>query len=469
VSAVRAIESVRERPPGVPTPVARLEALCDPGTFSPIRTAVTSTRMGAKAEAGDGVVAGAGRVAGRPVFCYAQDAAFAGGSLGEAHADTICRTLELAGRSRSPVVAFIASGGARMQEGLHAMGGYGRIFKATVQLSGVVPQISVVVGTSAGGGAYSPALTDFVVMTEAATMFLTGPAVVREVLGEDLSAAELGGPRVHELNGVTHLVASDDVEAAALARRLLTFLPAAGELPPPAPSLAPSLADPGAVVPSEPRQVYDVRQALEGIVDAGSLLELSPRWAKNMVCGLARLEGRAVGVVANQPKFLGGVIDAEGSEKAARFVATCDRFGLPLLVFADTPGFMPGGRQERAGVIRYGADLLRAFAAAKVPKLTVVLRKAYGGAYITMNSKGLGADLVFAWPGAELGIMGAKQAVGVIHRRESDERRSVLADAYAEEHLGAEAAARDGFVDEIVAPAETRSRLAWALDALAGS
>jgi acetyl-CoA carboxylase carboxyltransferase component len=461
-SALRAIESVRERA----TPTSRLEALCDPGSFAPIRTAVTSTRMGAKAVAGDGVIAGAGRVAGRQVFCYAQDAAFAGGSLGAAHADTICRTLELAARSRSPVVSFVASGGARMQEGLHAMGGYGRIFRATVQLSGVVPQISVVVGTSAGGGAYSPALTDFVVMTEAATMFLTGPGVVREVLGEDLSAAELGGPRVHELNGVTDLVAPDDAEAAMLARRLLTFLPAAGEQPPPAPSLPPRLEDPGAVVPEESRQVYDVRLALEGIVDAGSLLELSPRWARNMVCGLARLEGRAVGVVANQPKYLGGVIDAEGSEKAARFVSTCDRFGLPLLVFADTPGFMPGGRQERTGVIRYGADLLRAFAAAGVPKLTVVLRKAYGGAYITMNSKGLGADLVFAWPGAELGIMGANQAVGVIHRRESDERRAVLADAYAEEHLGAESAARDGFVDEIVVPAETRGRLAWALDAL---
>jgi acetyl-CoA carboxylase carboxyltransferase component len=239
-------------------------------------------------------------------------------------------------------------------------------------------------------------------------------------------------------------------------------------MPPPAPSLPPRIEDPGAVVPAEPRQVYDVRRALEGILDAGSLLELSPRWAKNMVCGLARLEGRAVGVVANQPKFLGGVIDAAGSEKAARFVATCDRFGLPLLVFADTPGFMPGGRQEAAGVIRYGADLLRAFAAARVPKLTVVLRKAYGGAYITMNSKGLGADLVFAWPQAELGIMGAKQAVGVIHRRESDERRAELADEYAEEHLGAATAARDGFVDEIVEPVDTRPRLAWSLEALCG-
>jgi acetyl-CoA carboxylase carboxyltransferase component len=465
LSALASIESVREHP----TPASRLEALCDPGTFAPIRTAVTSTRMGEKAVAGDGVIAGAGRVAGRPVFAYAQDAAFAGGSLGAAHADTICRTLELAGRSRSPVVAFIASGGARMQEGLHAMAGYGRIFKATVELSGIVPQISVVVGTSAGGGAYSPALTDFVVMTEAATMFLTGPGVVREVLGEDVSAADLGGPRVHEANGVCQLVAPDDAEAADLARRLLTFLPASGELPPPAPSLPPRVEDPGQVVPTEPRQVYDVRRALEGILDAGSLLELSPRWARNMVCGLGRLEGRAVGVVANQPKFLGGVIDAEGSEKAARFVATCDRFGLPLLVFADTPGFMPGARQEHEGVIRYGADLLRAFAAAKVPKLTVVLRKAYGGAYITMNSKGLGADLVFAWPTAELGIMGAKQAVGVIHRRESEERRAELADAYATEHLSAETAARDGFVDEIVEPAETRGRLAWALDALAGS
>jgi methylmalonyl-CoA decarboxylase subunit alpha len=312
-------------------------------------------------------------------------------------------------------------------------------------------------------------------MTEDAAMFLTGPGVVREALGEEIDAARLGGPHVHDRNGVCHLVESDEAAAAVRVRELLSYLPGAvGHTPPRAVSLDPSAADPGAFVPAASRSAYDVRDALNGIVDRESLLELCPRWARNMVTALARLDGRPVGIVANQPRYLGGVLDAEGSEKAARFVGFCNAFGLPLIAIVDTPGFMPGSKQEQAGVIRHGASLVRAFAAARVPKLTVVLRKSYGGAYITMNSRDLGADLVLAWPDAELGIMSARAAVGIVNRRElrvapnANAERDRLADAYAREHLLAESAAAEGFVDEIVEPRETRDRLAWALRSFAG-
>jgi methylmalonyl-CoA decarboxylase subunit alpha len=284
---------------------------------------------------------------------------------------------------------------------------------------------------------------------------------------------------VHERNGVCHLVEADEVAAAARVRSLLAYLPSSSDnLPPRIQSADPELADPGAVVPTEQRRTYDVREVLRGVVDAGSVVELCPRWARNVVTALARIDGRPVGIVANQPRYLAGVLDAEGSEKAARFVGFCDSFGLPLIAFVDTPGFMPGSRQEQAGVIRYGASLVRAFAAARVPKLTVVLRKSYGGAYITMNSRDLGADLVLAWPDAELGIMSARAAVGIVNRRqiaavggdqaEVEAERARLADAYAEQHLRASAAAAAGFVDEIIDPAHTRARLAGALLTLAG-
>jgi acetyl-CoA carboxylase carboxyltransferase component len=311
-------------------------------------------------------------------------------------------------------------------------------------------------------------------MTQDAAMFLTGPGVVREALGEEIDAAGLGGPQVHDRNGVCHLVEPDEAAAALRVRELLSYLPsAAGQSPPRGIPTPPAIPDPGAVVPSEPRAAYDVREALGAIVDRESLLELRPRWARNTVTALARLDGRPVGIVANQPRYLGGVLDAEGSEKAAQFVNFCNSFGVPLIAVVDTPGFMPGSKQEKAGVIRHGASLVRAFAAARVPKLTVVLRKCYGGAYITMNSRDLGADLVLAWPDAELGIMGARAAVGVVNRRElhaaddPEAERDRLADLYAEQHLRAEAAATEGFVDEIIEPAETRDRLAWALHSFA--
>jgi acetyl-CoA carboxylase carboxyltransferase component len=457
------------------TPLARLEALCDPGSVQLLRTRVSSPKLGDRAMPGDGVVGATGLVGGRPIACYAEDGTYFGGSLGERHADTIIRVMQTAARARVPVVGFVESGGARMQEGSAALAGYGRIFRQTVALNGVVPQISIVSGASAGGGAYSPALTDVIVMTDDAAMFLTGPGVVREALGEDVTAAALGGPRVHERNGVCHLVERDEAAAAHKVRSLLGYLPSsAGEPMPRAAAVEPSLADPGDVVPLESRKAYDVRAALAGIVDADSIVELCPRWARNVVTAVARLDGRPVGIVANQPRYLGGVLDAEASEKAARFVGFCDSFGLPLIVLVDTPGFMPGTRQEQAGVIRHGASLVRAFAGARVPKVTVVLRKSYGGAYITMNSRDLGSDLVLAWPQAELGIMSARAAVGIVHRRElrvagdPEAERERLATAYAAEHLHAEAAASAGFVDEIVEPSETRQRLAWALRTLAG-
>jgi acetyl-CoA carboxylase carboxyltransferase component len=455
-------------------PRERLEELCDPGSFAPLRTAVTSPHLDSPAGAGDGVVAGAGRVGGRPIFCYAQDPAFMGGSLGVAHADSIVRVMELASRAGAPVIGLIESGGARLQEGHGALSGYGRIFRASVALSKRAPQISIVTGVSAGGGAYSPALTDFVVMTEEARMFLTGPQIVHEALGERVSMEDLGGPRVHSQNGVCDLVAADSTEATSLTRLLLAFLPQRfddGAAPLAQPTPPPAIA-PDGPVPVQARKVYDVRHVADAIVDEGSMLELSRSWARNMVTAFARIDGRAVGVLANQPRRLGGVIDAVAAEKAAIFVQACDRFGLPLVVLVDTPGFMPGTRQEAGGVIRHGASLLRAFAAARVPKVTLILRKAYGGAVITMNSKDLGADLVFAWPQAEIGIMAARQAVGIVHRRDlatvehRDTALAELAAGYADEHLRAEAAAASGFVDEVIEPWQTRERLAWALASL---
>jgi acetyl-CoA carboxylase carboxyltransferase component len=464
------------RPDTVLTPVERLDVLCDPGSLQVIRTEVQSDRLGAKAAPGDGVVGGAGMVDGRPVFCYAQDPSFVGGSLGEAHANTIVRVLELAARAKAPVVGFVSSRGARMQEGVAALGGYGRVFARTVALSGKVPQISIITGLSAGGGAYSPALTDWVVMTDESSMFLTGPGVVREVLGEDVTANELGGTRVHQKNGVCHFVEPTSVEAGLLARDLLGYLPSHRDGSPPNRAARPAPGgDPGAHVPMQARRVYDVRHVIECLTDNGELLEVSAGWARNLVTGFARIDGRSVGIIANQPRYLGGVLDAASSQKGARFVSKCNAFGIPLVVLVDTPGYMPGTKQESAGVIRFGASLVHAFAEATVPKITVILRKSFGGAFITMNSKDLGADCVYAWPQAEIGVMGAKPAVGIVHRRElaaaddPDSTRDRLAAEYAENHLRPEVAVRAGFVDELITPMETRSRLAWSLRTLGGA
>jgi acetyl-CoA carboxylase carboxyltransferase component len=451
----------------------RLEVLCDPHTFRAIRSRATPRRASGRSRPGDGVIAGSGCIDGRPVFCYAQDSTLLGGSLGEAHAESILRVMRLAAESRVPLIACIESAGARMHEGVAALAGYGRIFREHVRMSGEVPQISVITGHAAGGGSYAPALTDFVVMTDNATMFLTGPAIVHEVMREDVSAAELGGARVHARNGVCQFVAPNDVEALECAREIVGYLPQSrGDIPPARPAVPQEVVDPSEHVPPDARSVYDMRRVVRAIVDSGELLEISPRWAANMICAFARIEGRSVGVIANQPKHLGGVMDADCSEKAARFVSTCDRFGVPLVVLVDTPGFLPGTRQESAGVIRHGAGLLRAFAQASVPRMTVILRKAYGGAYITMNSRDLGAHLSFAWPSAEIGVMGARQAVKIINRRELAAAEDVealhnrLAESYAAEHLRVDVAAADGFVDEVIEPTATRDRLATALHAL---
>jgi acetyl-CoA carboxylase carboxyltransferase component len=463
-----------ERPDESLQPLERLEVLADPGSLQLVRTQVRSRRMGERARAGDGVLAASARVDGRQLFCYAQDASFAGGSLGEAHAQTIIELLRLAGRARVPVIGFVESAGARMQEGLAALSGYGAIFREHVRLSGVVPQISIVCGPAAGGSSYGPALNDFVIMTGRASMFLTGPGVVAEVTGEDVDMASLGGPRVHERNGVCHFTAPTEVDGALMARDLLDYLPQhAGVAPQRWPNVDPPGHAPDRAVPAAGRKVYDMRHVAGALVDGGRLMEVSPRWSRNVVCAFARLDGRSIGIVANQPKHLGGVLDASASEKAARFVRTCNSFGLPLLVLVDTPGFLPGSRQEQDAVIRHGAKLVHAFAEASVPSVTVLVRKAFGGAFIAMNSKALGADYVFAWPGAEVGVMGAEQAVGILGRREiaaaedPAAHRRRLAAAYSSEHLQVASASADGFVDETIAPDSTRARVAACLETLA--
>ena len=454
----------------------RLEALCDEGSLQCMRSEVRSTRMGDRTSPNDGVIGATGLVGGRPVACYAQDPSYIGGSLGEVQAETICRVLRTAGRARMPVVSFIESAGARLQEGVAALAGYARIFNENVALSGQVPQISVICGASAGGGSYSPALTDFVVMTQQASMFLTGPSVVKEVMGEDVDATELGGVKIHDRNGVCQLNADSDIEAVWLVRELLDHLPQhAAEPPRHMPVLAPAEGPSDRAVPDAKRKVYDVRDVVRTLVDGGRLLEISPRWARNMLTGFARLDGRVVGIVANQPRYLGGVLDANAATKGARFVRTCDLYGIPLVVLVDTPGFLPGTSQEKLGVIRHGAKLVHAFAAATVPRVTVVLRKAFGGAFIAMNSRELGADLVLAWPQAQLGVMGGPQAVDLVHRRaiaaadDPVSERARLAEEYERDSLTAEAAAREGVVDEIVEPAYTRVRLAAALRVLDGA
>jgi acetyl-CoA carboxylase carboxyltransferase component len=434
---------------------ARLELLFDSGSFRPTRSMV-----------GDGVLAGSGRVNGRVVCAWAQDGSFKGGSLGTRGGETIARTIQRAAGLGVPVVGFPHSGGARLQEGVAALHAYSAIFRA--QALATVPQISVIGGPCAGGAAYSPALGDITVMAGSdAKMFLTGPAVVEKVTREKVTALELGGAKVHGRNGVAHLFADHDVHASELVRTTLAHLPSqAGGALPLHPPTDPAAGDPGEVLPGREREVYDIRDVAARIVDGGELLELGPRWARNLVVGFARVEGAPVGVIANQPKHLGGCLDAESSQKGAWFVDLCNRFGVPLLVLVDTPGFLPGVAQEQAGVIRHGASLLRAFGQATVPRITVTVRAAYGGAHIVMNSRDLGADLTMAWPHAKIGVMGPQQAVEGVNRREiaAGADAAALADAYAAEHLPVRVAAERGFVEEIIAPGETRQRIAFALE-----
>ncbi|MBA2575099.1 MAG: acyl-CoA carboxylase subunit beta [Euzebyaceae bacterium] len=457
--------------------LARVKALTDDGTFtefgSQARHHVHAFDMQRKRPAGDGVVTGVGRVHGRPVALFSQDPTALGGSLGETHASKIARMLDHAARARCPIVGLLDSGGARIQEGVAALDGYGEIFRRNVQCSGRIPQVSVVLGPCAGGAVYSPALTDVVIMQRGkAHMFVTGPRVVKAVTFEDVSLADLGGADVHaQASGVAHLVADTAEESLDLARRVLGFLPGSCWERPPTYAPGDPLPMPeGGGIPDDHRMPYDVRLVIGGVVDAGSFLELHERFAPNIVVGFARIDGQAVGVVANQPLVLAGCLDIDASEKAARFVRMCDAFGLPLVTLVDVPGFLPGTGQEASGIIRKGAKLLYAYAEATVPRVTVVLRKAFGGAYIVMNSKSLGADAAFSWPGAELAVMGAEGAVDVIYRRDLEadpSRRDELVARYRAEAMAPHIPAERMSIDEVIAPGQTRDVVAATLRSLA--
>jgi acetyl-CoA carboxylase carboxyltransferase component len=456
---------------------ARIDALVDAGSFLELGAdrhhRAGSFGLDRRRPAGDGVVTGTGSVATRPAYVYAQDRGVLGGSLGEAHADKIARTVDAARRGGAPVVGINDSGGARIQEGVAALDGYGQVFRANVRASGRVPQIALILGPCAGGAVYSPALMDLVIMRRDAYMFLTGPRVVKAVTYEEVDALGLGGPDVHVArSGCAHFVVDDDAGAFELVRDLLSYLPASCDVrPPTATPAVPEDVDLAAVVPEDGRQPYDVRDVIHGIVDGGRFLEVQAAWARNIVIGFARIDGATVGVVANQADWLAGCLDLSASEKGARFVRFCDAFGIPLVVLADVPGFLPGTAQESGGVIRKGAKLLHAFASATVPRVTVVLRKAFGGAYIVMNSRSLGADAVLAWPTTELAVMGAEGAVDVIFRRQIAADPSVrdeLIAEYRRDAMAVDLAAERGSVDAIIAPGETRDALATLLRGLAG-
>ncbi len=447
---------------------ARLRRLLDDGSFVELgahrQHRASTFGLEFKRPDGDGVVAGTGSLDGRPVNVYAQDRTVMGGSLGEAHADKIARTLAAAVKGGTPVIGINDSGGARIQEGVAALDGYGAVFSGNVAASGRVPQIAVIMGPCAGGAVYSPALMDFTIMTDEAYMFLTGPRVVKAVTGEDVDSRSLGGPEVHsERSGVAHFVAADEDEAFGIVRELLSYLPSSADDPVPVvPAVPAPEVDLASLVPDDERQPYDVRDLIRGIVDGGGFLEVHAHWAKNVVVGFSRVDGRTVGVIANQAKWLVGVLDATAAEKAARFVRFCDAFGIPMLVLVDVPGFLPGTSQEHGGVIRRGAKLLHAFTNSTVPRVSVVLRKAFGGAYIVMNSRSIGADAVLAWPGAQLAVMGAEGAADIIFRRRLDEHpeeRDDLIAQYKRDAMAVDVAARRGSIDAIIDPGDTRRAL----------
>jgi acetyl-CoA carboxylase carboxyltransferase component len=428
---------------------------------------------------GDGVITGYGTVDGRKVFVFSQDFTVFGGSLGEVNAQKICKIMDLALSTGAPVVGINDSGGARIQEGAASLAGYGYIFERNVRASGVIPQISLVLGPCAGGAVYSPAMTDFIFMTkETSHMFITGPEVIKTVTGEEVTFEELGGAMTHATrSGVASFVAPDEEDCLAQVRYLLSFLPANNLEDPP---VYASADDPGRLdeglshlVPDSARAPYDMHEVIRRVVDDGDFLEVFPLWANNIVIGFARLDGRTVGVVANQPKVLAGTLDIESSEKAARFVRFCDAFNIPLLTFVDVPGFLPGTNQEYGGIIRHGAKLLYAFAEATVPRMTVITRKAYGGAYLVMNSKHLRADVSFAWPTAEIAVMGPEGAVNIVFKKEIEKakdpvaRRAELIAEYQRKFATPYWAAERGYVDDVIDPAETRPRLVKALRMLA--
>jgi propionyl-CoA carboxylase beta chain len=472
----------RQHDRGKRTARERVEALVDENSFVEFdRFVVHRTNafgLDEKEFLGDGVVTGRATIDGRQIFLFSQDFTVLGGSLGEAFAEKICKVMDLAVHTGSPLIGINDSGGARIQEGVVSLGGYAEIFWRNVQASGVIPQISLIAGPCAGGAVYSPAITDFILMTEKISqMFITGPEIIKTVTGEEVSFEELGGAATHATrSGVAHLVATDETNLCDLTRALFSFIPQNNRESPPAfdcdddPNRSVGALDD--VVPDSPNKPYDMHEVIDGVVDYGDFLEIAPLYAPNIICGFGRIDGHTVGIVGNQPNVLAGVLDTRSSVKAARFVRFCDAFNIPLVTFVDVPGFLPGTDQEYGGIILHGAKLLYAFAEATVPKITIITRKAYGGAYDVMASKHIRADVNLAWPTAEIAVMGAESAVKTIFRREiaaaADKagKMQELIDEYTERFANPYIAAQRGYVDDVIEAHQTRSAIAGALEML---
>jgi propionyl-CoA carboxylase beta chain len=452
----------------------RIHFLLDPGSFEEIGMLVThrSHDFGMQNQVipGDGVITGYGTIHGRLVYVYAQDFTVFGGSLSETHAEKICKIMDMAMKNGAPLIGLNDSGGARIQEGVNSLGGYADIFYRNVMASGVVPQISAIMGPCAGGAVYSPAITDFIMMVEDTSyMFVTGPSVVKTVTNESVSAEELGGAMTHAVkSGVTHFTASNGLECIAMIKRLLSYLPQNCEDTPPRLPYEPGDEErPGLrmIIPSDAHQPYDMRDVINGLVDTQTFMEVHRDFAENIVVGFARLAGKVIGLVGNQPMSLAGVLDVNSSRKGARFVRFCDSFNIPLLVLVDVPGFLPGTDQEWQGIIIHGAKLLYAFSEATVPRVTLITRKAYGGAYDVMNSKHIGADMNYAWPGAEIAVMGAKGASEIIFKKEIQEAENPAAmlfekeKEYQEKFANPYRASSRGYIDEVIDPKDTRRKL----------
>ncbi|WP_346620019.1 acyl-CoA carboxylase subunit beta [Blastococcus montanus] len=484
----RAVE--KQHAAGKMTARERIEALLDPGSFTEFdefaRHRSTNFGMAAKRPFGDGVVTGYGTVDGRPIAIFSQDVTVFGGSLGEVYGEKIVKVQDFAIANGCPLVGINEGGGARIQEGVVSLGLYGEIFRRNVHASGVIPQISLVMGAAAGGHVYSPALTDFIVMVDKTSqMFITGPDVVKTVTGEDVTLEELGGARTHNTkSGVAHYLAEDETDALDYVKALLSYLPSNNLDPLPALDVPPAdVVLPGALtdsdleldtfIPDSPNTPYDMHAVIEHVLDDGEFLEVQPLFAPNILIGYGRVEGRPVGVVANQPTQFAGTLDIDASEKAARFVRTCDAFNIPVLTFVDVPGFLPGTSQEWEGIIRRGAKLIYAYAEATVPKVTVITRKAYGGAYDVMGSKHLGADVNLAWPTAQIAVVGAQGAVGILYRKElaaaddPEARRAELIAEYEDTLANPYIAADRGYVDAVIPPSQTRVQVTKALRVLA--
>ena len=460
----------------------RLDLLFDTGTFQEMDLFVqhrcVNFGMSGVDIPADGVVTGYGRVNGRTVCAFSQDFTARGGTLGEMHARKICRVMDMAMSIKAPVVGFIDSGGARIQEGINALDGYGQIFFRNSCASGVIPQISAIMGPAAGGAVYSPAMTDFVFMVKKTSrMYITGPSVVKEATGEEIGDEELGGALTHSTrSGVAQFACDDDKQTIAEIKKLLSYLPQSNEETPlyVAPTDSPDRTDPAldSIIPDSPQQAYDMKDVIRSIVDNGEFLESSRQYAPNIITCLARLNGHVVGIIASQPSYLAGCLDINAADKATRFIRFCDAFNIPLLTIADVPGYLPGSNQEWGGIIRHGAKLLWCYSEATVPKLTLTTRKAYGGAYIAMCSQSLGADYCLAWPQAEIAVMGAEGAAAIIHRSEiqaADDPRAKEKEKiaeYRELFYNPYVAARQGYINAVIPPRDTRPRLIAALEAL---